>query len=389
MKWRSERFIDAIVRYRGASKKLKLEDPPEFIPSTDIQENRLERIPCSALKVTDKIFASYDYQVWNESTWWHANLQQKERLTLVYDYINKITNELGDAIRGTAILFVAPTMNVLYMYRTKYNRSGIYIETNPNGKLPRGYRLTQIVHSTASSSSSGSSTLGATLGSASMASIPAFPFIIDYKFSPLSVDSIADEIDKADLGEDEVDPIMITELKDADEPVMQMRCCGKKVLKSTLEGIMGAGHTMCPLCNEAFVGSTGPQPSGKMHAKIQPFHCAGHVGTGTIEILYDFPDGTRNGKSYAGDRRRNYVPNNSMGREILQILIHCFREGLLFKLGTSATTGADNVITFNIHQKTRTDGGEVKHGWPDPTYIDRLKSECAASATDKAGCGLT
>ena len=36
------------------------------------------------------------------------------------------------------------------------------------------------------------------------------------------------------------------------------------------------------------------------------------------------------------------------------------------------------VRKLGIHQKTNLTGGTARHGYPDPTYFDRLKQECAS-----------
>ena len=51
----------------------------------------------------------------------------------------------------------------------------------------------------------------------------------------------------------------------------------------------------------------------------------------------------------------------------------------MFTIGTSVTTGRNNVIVWNgIHHKTRICGGSSNYGWPDPTYFNRVKFELAA-----------
>ena len=52
---------------------------------------------------------------------------------------------------------------------------------------------------------------------------------------------------------------------------------------------------------------------------------------------------------------------------------------IAFRVGSSTTTGKENTVVWSIHQKTRYNGGEGHHGWPDPGYVDRLTSECAAN----------
>jgi hypothetical protein len=63
----------------------------------------------------------------------------------------------------------------------------------------------------------------------------------------------------------------------------------------------------------------------------------------------------------------------------MQLLHKAFTSGLVFNVGKSVTTGRDNTTIWgNIHHKTNRDGGKDCHGWPDDTYFDRVKSECAA-----------
>ena len=61
------------------------------------------------------------------------------------------------------------------------------------------------------------------------------------------------------------------------------------------------------------------------------------------------------------------------------LLVRAFEGGHAFVVGQSVTTGQDNTVIWGtIHQKTNTHGGTGAHGWPDPTYVNRLVSECAA-----------
>lgn len=43
-------------------------------------------------------------------------------------------------------------------------------------------------------------------------------------------------------------------------------------------------------------------------------------------------------------------------------------------MGRSVTTGMDNQIVWNgIHHKTSLHGGSASFGYPDPTYLKRVK----------------
>ena len=50
-----------------------------------------------------------------------------------------------------------------------------------------------------------------------------------------------------------------------------------------------------------------------------------------------------------------------------------------------ACAGAQNVVTFAIHLKTRRDGGSAAHGYPDDSFLERLASECAAAGVGVGG----
>ena len=85
------------------------------------------------------------------------------------------------------------------------------------------------------------------------------------------------------------------------------------------------------------------------------------------------------GQPYSGTRRTCYLPGDATGARCLQLLMRAFDQGVAFRVGSSTTTGKENTVVWSIHQKTRYNGGEVHHGWPDPGYVDRLTSECAAN----------
>lgn len=46
-------------------------------------------------------------------------------------------------------------------------------------------------------------------------------------------------------------------------------------------------------------------------------------------------------------------------------------------MGTSVTTGQTNCVVWNVHHKTNTHGGSSSFGYPDPTYLNRVKLELA------------
>lgn len=105
--------------------------------------------------------------------------------------------------------------------------------------------------------------------------------------------------------------------------------------------------------------------------------CQGHP-KGTIIINYHFPSGKRNGKHYSGTSRVAYLPNTPEGNEVLDLLKEAFERKLTFTVGRSVTTGLDNQVVWNgIHHKTSISGGSSNFGYPDPTYLTRVKEELA------------
>ena len=184
------------------------------------------------------------------------------------------------------------------------------------------------------------------------------------------------------------DPVMMSDLGEEGETVVRLPChtpatpCIFNV--STVEAAF-ASKNCCPLCGTAYA-LPGPQPSGRMSAHLEPgFDCQGHPGCGTIQIEYSFRDGRQGaqhpqpGQPYQGTYRKCYLPMDATGSRALELLLAAFRQGGLFRVGSSATTGRDNTVVWAIHQKTSTDGGSTRHGWPDPEYLQRLQSECAAA----------
>ena len=184
------------------------------------------------------------------------------------------------------------------------------------------------------------------------------------------------------------DPVMFNDLGEDGEEVVRLPCHTSATdctfNRSTLEQAF-TSKSCCPLCNTAY-GLRGPQPSGSMTARLDSReHCEGHGRTGTIIVEYDFPSGTQTsrqpqpGRQFRGTQRKCYYPHDAVGWAALALLRTAFEEGALFVIGSSKTTGAENAVVWAIHQKTKTHGGPPSHGWPDPEYLDRLRSECAAA----------
>uniref|UniRef100_A0A1I8GDN0 E3 ubiquitin-protein ligase n=1 Tax=Macrostomum lignano TaxID=282301 RepID=A0A1I8GDN0_9PLAT len=137
------------------------------------------------------------------------------------------------------------------------------------------------------------------------------------------------------------------------------------------------GNGLCPLCmHRAAVGS---QPAnGTMTVTKEALSLPGHPGYATQVVTYTFGPGvqgreTNPGLPYRGVSRVTYFPDSPEGRAIVERLQAAFRGRAVFTIGTSATTGMDNTITWaTVHHKTRIDGG------PEGTRIEKTHRSCVA-----------
>ncbi|NWR90269.1 DTX3L ligase, partial [Furnarius figulus] len=188
-----------------------------------------------------------------------------------------------------------------------------------------------------------------------------------------------------------------TEEKDNDEcPICMEKINNKETLtkckhafcKNCISQAM-AIKQVCPVCNTVYGVLKGDQPEGTMSTRKLAFSLPGYTGCSTIEICYDMKGGiqTKNhpnpGQHYGPTLRIAYLPDNAEGQEILELLRKAFNQKLIFTVGQSRTTGTQNVITWNdIHHKTSIDGGPTKFGYPDPNYLQRVRSELKAKGIE-------
>jgi len=142
----------------------------------------------------------------------------------------------------------------------------------------------------------------------------------------------------------------------------------------------------CCHCQQRYAVETGNQPTtGRLTWSFINTPCSGFESYGTIKISFDFQGGIQGsehyhpGQPYHGDHRQAFLPNNEAGREALELTKIAFKRRLIFTIGTSLTTKRENGIVWaSIHFKTRMNGGQLSHGWPDDTYYDRFKEELKA-----------
>uniref|UniRef100_A0A1A7XAB9 E3 ubiquitin-protein ligase n=2 Tax=Iconisemion striatum TaxID=60296 RepID=A0A1A7XAB9_9TELE len=138
----------------------------------------------------------------------------------------------------------------------------------------------------------------------------------------------------------------------------------------------------CPICNTFHGVYTGTQPRGSMTVTRSWLSLPGFEHCGSIVIQYSFPAGIQGpehpnpGVSYSSTSRTAFLPDCAEGDKVLRLLKTAFDRRLTFTIGRSATTGLNNVITWNdIHHKTSIGGGPQHFGYPDPEYLLRVQEE--------------
>ncbi|XP_060604608.1 E3 ubiquitin-protein ligase DTX3L-like [Ruditapes philippinarum] len=160
--------------------------------------------------------------------------------------------------------------------------------------------------------------------------------------------------------------------------------CGHAFCKECIEQ-QSKFAEKCPTCAHVFGEITGDQPDGTMDVYVKRYpQLSGYYSCDTIVITYTFQDGKQRenhpnpGKWYKGIQTRAYLPDTKEGRKIAKMLKVAFERKLVFTIGSSRTTGQEGVITWNdIHHKTDS-RPHTQFGYPDPTYLERVKDELAA-----------
>ncbi|XP_063407600.1 uncharacterized protein LOC134691201 [Mytilus trossulus] len=178
-------------------------------------------------------------------------------------------------------------------------------------------------------------------------------------------------------------PICLEEISGS--KLRQLSRCKHIFCKNCLEECFNR-MPMCPICNMVYGELTGNQPEGIMIECFQnDVHLPGYTDCGVIKIFYSFISGKQlkgqpnPGKSYEGTQRTAYLPDNTEGQKVHRLLRRAFQQRILFTIGSSRTTGKQDVVTWNdVHHKTRIDGGPARFGYPDPGYVTRVLDELAA-----------
>ncbi|XP_032370407.1 uncharacterized protein LOC116688460 [Etheostoma spectabile] len=199
-----------------------------------------------------------------------------------------------------------------------------------------------------------------------------------------STDTTTGEGATAENDKDEKCPICMEKFTEKKQLKCKHEFCEECLAKS--EKAMGP---ICPVCRDVFGMMKGDQPDGHMKWLFCPLSLPGFSGCGTITIHYEMFSGKQTlkhpnpGEHYTGIRRTAYLPDNAEGNEVLRLLKKAFDQKLIFTVGTSRTSGMDNQVTWNdIHHKTNTTGGPECFGYPDPSYLSRVKEELKAKGIE-------
>ncbi|XP_067244823.1 E3 ubiquitin-protein ligase DTX3L isoform X2 [Chanodichthys erythropterus] len=165
--------------------------------------------------------------------------------------------------------------------------------------------------------------------------------------------------------------------------------CGHEFCRDCIRMSEKSLGSICPVCKEVYGILEGNQPDGTMKVTKSSWSLPGYSHCGTLEITYYIPNGLQTekhpnpGKHFHGTHRQAYLPDNPEGNEVLSLLHRAFQQKLIFTVGKSTTTGAENVVTWNdIHHKTSRSGGSQSFGYPDPDYLKRVKDELKAKGIE-------
>ena len=108
----------------------------------------------------------------------------------------------------------------------------------------------------------------------------------------------------------------------------------------------------CPVCRKNTTEPQGKMPSGKMTIELDKnLACEGYE-PGTWLIRYSMKAGVQKayhynpGVPYPSTVRKAFIPNTKEGRNLLKRVTYAFSRGLTFTVGTSLTSGKDNVIIW-------------------------------------------
>lgn len=177
---------------------------------------------------------------------------------------------------------------------------------------------------------------------------------------------------------------------DDDEPmkVVRLKKCNHCFHEECIKHCLKEGPSLkCPNCGSIEGKFIGNQPEGWMAISLdKDTDLEGFPqGSGFIGVMYYVPTGVQKenhpnpGAKYDRTIRSCYFPNTEEGRKVVRLIRVAFLRKLVFSVGRSVTNGKDNQVIWNgIHHKTHVSGGAERHGYPDPSYLERVQDELSA-----------
>lgn len=128
-------------------------------------------------------------------------------------------------------------------------------------------------------------------------------------------------------------------------------------------------YCKCPFCNAVDGIEFGTCPDGTMTVTREKRALPGHPGCDTIVIEYRITESPYN------ELRNAFLPDDTEGQRVLELLKKAWDRRLIMALGHSATRNQSNIPVWNVHHKTARNGGPPCYGYPDPTYLARVTQE--------------
>ncbi|KAK7091607.1 hypothetical protein V1264_009268 [Littorina saxatilis] len=193
-----------------------------------------------------------------------------------------------------------------------------------------------------------------------------------------------DEVDEEEEKEEEEEEKCAVCLEEVTNP-KKLDKCGHTFCTECIDDTFKHHKPACPTCNTMYGLIKGNQPRGTMRVSRERQGLPGYMNCGMLIIDYEMPSGIQEkehpnpGLPYHGTTRRAFLPDCEEGKKVYRLLRVAFENRLVFTVGTSRTTGRDNVVTWNdIHHKTNVEGGTTHFAYPDPHYLSRVQEELAA-----------
>ena len=165
---------------------------------------------------------------------------------------------------------------------------------------------------------------------------------------------------------------------------IQIKECAHKFHLSCIQRWLAEKST-CPVCRKTLFTIRGYQPKHpnsffRVEEDATPLagfaECSSLVLSFHIEAGYQSTDMPLPGETFNGLKLTSFLPNNQEGQEMVRLLNIAWERGLLFRVGFNPQTNRmDQVVPNGFEFKLRRDGGILFHGFPDPSYMNRLKAD--------------